>query len=82
VGEPAFNGGHLLGDAFERDATTDRVERVSVQTADGSGVSPERLSSWARVRAVDFAAWGYEVGEGEPGGRLTRARSFTRLGGS
>jgi streptomycin 6-kinase len=82
VGEPAFDGGHLLADALESDATADRVEHVSVQVADGLGVSPDRLRSWAMVRAVDFAVWAYEVGEGEPGGRLTLARSLTRLAGS
>jgi len=45
VGEPAVDGGHLLGDAVKRDATTDRVERVTVQTADGLGVSLDRPSS-------------------------------------
>jgi hypothetical protein len=45
VGEPAFDGGHLLGDAVGCDATTDRVERVTVQTADGLGVSLDRPSS-------------------------------------
>jgi hypothetical protein len=45
VGEPAFDGGHLLGVAVKHDATTDRVERVTVQTADGLGVSLDRPSS-------------------------------------
>jgi hypothetical protein len=81
-GEPAFDGGQPLGDALERDATTDPVERVSVQTADGLGVSPGWRSSWALVRVVDSLCGAYEVGDGEPGGRLTLARSLTRLAGS
>jgi streptomycin 6-kinase len=82
VGEPAFDGGHLLADALESDATVDRVEQASVLIADGLGVSPDRLWAWALVRAVDFAVWAYEVGEDEPGGRLNLARSLTRLAGS
>ena len=81
VGEPAFDGGHLLADALESDATVERVEQASVLIADGLGVSTDRLGSWALVRAVDFALWAYEVGE-EPGGRLNLARSLTRLAGS
>ena len=82
VGEPAFDGGHLLADALDRDVTLDRVQRASVLIADGLGVTPDRLWSWALVRAVDFAVWAYEVGEDEPVGRLRLARSLTQLAGS
>ena len=79
MGEPALDGGHLLGDAVKRDATTDRAERVTVQTADGLGVSLDgrRPRPWS----VDSALRVYEVGDGEPGGRLTLAPSLTRLAG-
>lgn len=82
VGEPAFDGGHLLADALEADATLDRVEHASVLVAEGLAVSPDRLCAWALVRAVDFALWAYEVGEDEPLGRLTLARSLTQRAGS
>ena len=68
MGEPAFDGGHLLAAALEGDATVDRAEQVSVLIADELGVAANRLRAWALVRAVDFAL-------------LTLARTLIELGG-
>jgi streptomycin 6-kinase len=81
VGEPAFDGGHLLADALEGDAGIERVEWAARLVAEGLGVDLDRLRDWALVRAVDFALWAYEVGEVEPSGRLALARSLTAMAG-
>jgi streptomycin 6-kinase len=68
VGEPAFDGGHLLADVLAGVASSvDRVEAVTMVIAIWLGVPVERL-------------WAYEVGEDEPDGRLSVARSRIALG--
>jgi hypothetical protein len=82
VGEPAFDGGHLLADALAGDSAIDRVEQGLRRVADGLGVATERPRDWALVRPVEFARWAYEideVDEGGPEGRLTLARSLAGL---
>jgi len=81
VGEPAFDGGHLLADALSGDAGVERVEWASRLVAEALDVDLDRLRAWALVRAVDFALWAYQVGEPEPSGRLMLARSLSALTG-
>jgi streptomycin 6-kinase len=82
VGEPAFDGAHLLADALAGDACIEQADRASRLVAEELGVDVDRLRDWALVRAVDFALWAYEVREAEPNGRLALARSLAALAGS